>query len=384
MNIWLISQSAGLVLDGLQATSWTPTAAQEASIEARLTALRSGSVSEHVYSPSSGTAKVNVIGALTKRPDPLAWLFGSSGTSYLELEAALKAADSDPNTRDIELYVDSPGGHVSGLFEAIAAIQATKKPIRVVAANAASAAYALAASAGPIEATSAGASFGSLGVIGTFRVNPGITVRSTDAPLKNPDPSSEEGQAEIQAYMDSLHGLFVEAIATGRGTSASKVNSGYGRGADFLASQALERGMIDSIKGQKPALRVVSNSTTKAGSSAQGDSMDLKTLKAQHPEIFEEVLAMGVAQEKERVSAHIEMGKSLNAQAVAIEAIVAGARVDHQPTLAKYFAVSRNNKDIEARVEDDKAVQAAVQNAAPAANRDLGDLLAESILGEVK
>lgn len=377
MNIWLISPSAGHLLESAQATGWLPNEAQEAQIEARLAALREGTVHESVYSKPSSTARINMVGVLTKRPDPLAWLFGSSGTSYLELEAAFQAADADASVKDIELYADSPGGQVGGLFESIAVIQATKKPIRVLAANASSAAYAIAATAGPIEATSPGSSFGSLGVIATFRPQNGITLRSTEAPLKNPDPASEEGQAEIRAYMDSLHELFVEAIATGRKTTVAKVNSGYGRGAEFVASQALERGMIDSIRGQKPALRVVQNNTT-AESSAHGErKMDLKELKAQHPDLFEAVLAMGVTQERERVCAHVEMGKALNAQEVAIEAIVAGARVDHQPTLARYHVVGRNKIDIQAREDDDKAVQVATKDAeAPAAAVDMAALVA--------
>lgn len=389
MTLWLLEQSASDLLDQALASNWQPTEAQVALIEARNSALASGDTSRFLRA-SGKTAEIHVTGALTKHPDVWAMIFGGGGTSYAEIIAAVRAAENDPNVEGILFHVDSPGGHTSGLFEALAEIQAAKKPMRVLASQANSAAYALAAAAGPIEATSPGASFGSIGIIAAFRPTTNlITMRSSDAPLKNPDPSTDEGKREIQAYMDGLHSLFVEAIAQGRGVKPEAISRDFGRGASFLAGQAKQRGMIDSIR--TPQLKVVHNKTTASALDAsEKTTMDLRTLKSQHPDLYEAVLQEGVTQERDRVSGHLEMAKSLNApQSVAVEAILAGTRVDHPVTLAKYYGLARNNQDQEARAEDDKAVAAATQNAeaAPAKTEDLHAQVAKLMgydLGEAK
>ena len=378
MTLWLMDRSSGEILDQAMAAGWKPSASQEANIEARLTALSSGRAPS-IYS-AGNVAQVRIEGALTKKPDPMAWLFGSMGTSYDEIIAAFRAAENDSSVASIDVLMDSPGGQVAGLFETIAALQGFSKPRRVLASNANSAAYALASVMGPIEATSPASSFGSLGIFAQFRSSPGvITMRSTDAPKKNPDPASEDGQAEIQAYMDSLHGLFIEAIADGRGVPVATINQDFGRGASLLAAQAFEKGMIDSIS--KPVLKAVSKSPihhSATHTAAKDESfMDLKTLKAQHPDLYEAVLQLGIDQEKERVTAHLDMAEQLDATSVALDAIKAGTRVDHQPTLAKYFAISRNRQDQTARADDDAVVVDATANAeAPVATADLGDALA--------
>ena len=378
MTLWLMDRSSGEILDQAMAAGWKPSASQEANIEARLTALSSGRAPS-IYS-AGNVAQVRIEGALTKKPDPMAWLFGSMGTSYDEIIAAFRAAENDSSVASIDVLMDSPGGQVAGLFETIAALQGFSKPRRVLASNANSAAYALASVMGPIEATSPASSFGSRGIFAQFRSSPGvITMRSTDAPKKNPDPASEDGQAEIQAYMDSLHGLFIEAIADGRGVPVATINQDFGRGASLLAAQAFEKGMIDSIS--KPVLKAVSKSPihhSATHTAAKDESfMDLKTLKAQHPDLYEAVLQLGIDQEKERVTAHLDMAEQLDATSVALDAIKAGTRVDHQPTLAKYFAISRNRQDQTARADDDAVVVDATANAeAPVATADLGDALA--------
>ncbi len=386
MTLWLMDRSSGEILDQAITAGWKPSASQEAAIEARLTALSSGAAPSFYSAGSSQVAQIKVEGVLTKKPDPMAWLFGSSGTSYEELIAAFRTAENDSNVASVDVLMDSPGGQVAGLFEAIAALQGFSKPRRVLAANANSAAYALASVMGPITATSPASSFGSLGIFAQFRSSPGvITMRSTDAPKKNPDPASEDGQAEIQAYMDSLHGLFIEAIAEGRGVPVATINQDFGRGASLLAAQAYEKGMIDSIS--KPVLKAVSKSPihNATHTAATENFMDLKTLKAQHPDLYEAVVQLGTDQEKERVTAHLDMAEQLDATDVALEAIKAGTRVDHQPTLAKYFAISRNRQDQTARADDDAVVVDATANAeAPTATADLGDALAALYTTETK
>jgi ClpP class serine protease len=391
MTLWLIEPTAGARLDEALSLGIRPTATQEAAIEARLSALSTGAPSP--FRTSAGpTSRISIEGVLTKKPSFLAMLFGlSGGASYEEIQAALRQADLDPETVAIELFIDSPGGQVSGLFETIAAIQATTKPITVVAAQAASAAYALAAVAGPIEATTPAAVFGSIGVMATFRPSgTELTLKSTDAPAKNPDPFTAEGKAEIQAYLDNMHGLFVEAIGMGRGVDPKLVSAKFGRGATLLATQAKEQGLIDSIR--RPRLRAVGGKPTQAtaestveASNQEIPAMDLKTLRAQHPDLVEALVQEGITQERERVQAHLVMGEQCGDLKIALEAINKGTGFGHAPTQALYMAKAMNNRDINAHVEDSAKAEEALKGAeTTAATKDLGDQLADLMLGQAK
>ncbi len=203
---------------------------------------------------SGSTAEISVRGVLTPERDALAALFGGGNTSYSSIQKAFSDAEADPAVREILFSIDSPGGTVAGLFETLAVIEAGRKPRRVRASLAASAAYALAAVAGPIEATGPAATFGSVGVVATMRVDDRtVSVTSTDAPNKRPDPRTEAGKAAIREELDEVHALFVAAIARGRGTTVKGINEKYGRGGVRLAGSSLASGMIDTIASGAPA-----------------------------------------------------------------------------------------------------------------------------------
>jgi ClpP class serine protease len=236
MGLWALRPD---VFDALEASAHlTPSAEQ-------LAALGRGNPSP--LTRAGSTAEIAVRGILTEQPDVLAAIFGGGNVTYPSIRQALAEAEADASVRDIVFVVDSPGGSVAGLFETLDALEAAKKPRRVKASLAASAAFALAAVAGPIEAVGPASTFGSIGIVATMRVNDGvISITSTEAPNKRPDPKTESGKAAIRAELDQVHDLFVAAIARGRGTSAAKVNADFGRGAVYLTAKARAAGMIDS------------------------------------------------------------------------------------------------------------------------------------------
>jgi ClpP class serine protease len=326
-------------------------------------------------------AQIDVTGILTKKPDFFAYYFGSGNTTYSALQGALAYADASPDVKQIVLAVDSPGGQVDGLFETLAAIQAVKKPITVRSSLAASAAYAIAAVAGKIEASSPSSTFGSIGVVSTYFIDDSIVeITSTAAPNKRPDVSTEEGQAVVRAYLDELHELFVDSIATGRGVSAKDVNAGFGGGAVFTAAESKRRGMIDSTK--RPPLRAVATkneATVEAGGADKENHMDLKTLKASHPDLVEALHNEGASSERDRVNAHLTMGEASGDLKTAFAAIKSGDGMT--ATLqATYLAAGMNRRDQNNRTADDQAVTEATAGAAGAAPaRDLGDLIADQI-----
>ena len=325
---------------------------QQADYEALRVAHVAGA-SSRALSIEGATASVAVRGLLTQSPDFFATLFGFGNTTYGEIIAALSEAESDSNVKNIILDIDSPGGQFDGLFDVISAIQSASKPIKAVISNlGASAAYAIASQAQEIVANNRAARIGSVGVVATFEVcDREVTITSSEAPKKRPDVTTEEGQAMVREELDALHELFVESIADGRKTTVKTINAEFGQGATLLAGEALQRGMIDAIA--EPKLSVVRASTTTAQRGNQPETiMDLKTLKAQHPDVYSAAVQAGITQERDRVCAHLIMGETSGDTKTAFAAIKDGSEMT--ATLqATYLAAGMNKQDVDNRQADD-------------------------------
>lgn len=384
MSLWLIERSALEAIERARATI-NPSPEQLAAHEAR---IEGAAGDEPKARPPRGvvlegrTAKIAVTGALTKRPDFWAWFVGGGNTTYTGLQAAVAYAEAHPDVEELEFVIDSPGGQVDGLFETLATIQAAKKPRRVTASLAASAAYAIAAVAGPITASSPSSTFGSIGVVATYYVdNDIVEITSSNAPAKRPDVRTAEGQAVVRAYLDELHDLFVDAIATGRGVTAERVNKEFGGGAVFTARVAKDRGMIDGITS--PKLRAVGasgNNTPRAGEKVA--VMDLKTLRAQHPELVTALLEEGAKEERDRVVGFLDLAEHAGEAGMkqAIKDIRSGAALT-AGKMASYMGLALNKRDQDNYAADSKEAEQATANAAHGATpaRDLGDILADAL-----
>lgn len=200
-----------------------------------------------------GAAIVPVLGAIF----PRAAMIRSSadGTALDAIMRDFRVAQTAEAVERIVLLVDSPGGIVSGLGEAADTIRSSAKPVTAyVTGIAASAAYWLASQAREIVLDPA-ASVGSIGVVASMsrQVVPGqdgrrsFDVVSSGAPLKRPDPETEDGRAAIQAEVDAMESVFVADVAAGRRVSTDVVRSRYGRGAMVAAQSAIAAGMADRI-----------------------------------------------------------------------------------------------------------------------------------------
>lgn len=368
-----------------------PTAAQREEHAERQAAIEASSGVPRNLKIAGDVAEIRVEGVLTQKPDFFAYWYGGGNTTYEQIQQAFALAQADTGVKRVSLYVDSPGGEVSGLFDALAAIEAFSKPISVLASCACSAAYAIASVAGKIEGTNAAAQFGSIGVAATFWVfEEQVTITSTEAPDKRPDLSTEEGRAVVRKFLDDIHEVFAAAIAKGRETTVEKVNTEFGRGATLLAGEAKKRGLIDKIA--KPALRAVNVTETaiasEKGPQTEPTQMNLETLKKDHPELFAAVVKEGVAQERDRVCAHLTMGEQSGDMKTAVAAIQSGDGMT-QTLTAKYLAAGMNRADRSARQVETDTAGAAVDGAAappaaaPAAAaaagpaKDLGDQVVE-------
>lgn len=287
-------------------------------------------------------AAISVVGVLTNSPDLFARWYGGGNTVYSDIIAAAHTADNDTNITSVDFDVDSPGGMASADWLAVLDVIANMKtPTRsIVRGQASSAAYGIVSQTGEIEAVNALASVGSVGVVATFSNNDFYTeVTSTNAPNKRPDPKSAEGVAVIRSHLDQIEGVFISAIARGRGTDESNVIAKYGQGAVFLANKALEHGMIDSIAS---GTTQTADTPTSGAQPTGASKMDLATLKAEHPGVYAKAVAVGVEQgtatEKERVSAHLTLAKASGAMEIAVKAIEEGENLTPTAMAAHHAA----------------------------------------------
>ena len=317
---------------------------------------------------TQGAAHIPIAGVLVQAVNPCAALFASAETEYGFIRAASEAADQDPSVRSIAFEVNSPGGDVDGVGETGQIIAGLRKPtVANVHGMAASAAYWLASQADQIVAASPASQVGSIGIIAQLidddeaLAQGGIKRHvfvSTAAPDKRPDLNTEEGQSKMIAMVDDLHSVFAEAVADGRDTTVDKVNSNFGRGGLVIAKDAVKAGMIDGIatpvKHTQPRVVGAENTAAVAESQSQEvQKMDLATLKAEHPDVYSEVMAAGIAQgvtqEHKRVEA-LSKWTDPACAAIVAKAITDGSSLESAtPELmgAMVGAASENPDEIE-------------------------------------
>lgn len=207
-----------------------------------------------------GVGVIPIMGALTRRGSWFSEALGYS--SYAQIRSQLNAALADPGVNSVVLWIDSPGGEVSGCPEtgaAVAAASRTKPVIAVADGLCASAAYWIASQAREIVAAPS-ADIGSIGVFmlhvdasraldamgltPTFIVSRASPYKVEGNPLEPLDPGAGD---YLQGQVDKIAAGFVNAVARGRHVPTATVRSDFGRGRTLLATDALAAGMVDGI-----------------------------------------------------------------------------------------------------------------------------------------
>ena len=363
--MWLLESNTRDTIIQAEKSGFSPSAEQLTAFHGE-TAEDGGS---RIMSVAGDTADISIKGVLTNTPSFMAMIFGGGNTTYPDIISAIASAEQNADIKNIVLSVDSPGGQIAGLFNAVSAIASAKKPVKAVIANqAASAAFALVAQADEIVAANEATSVGSVGI----RVDMGVddstvVITSTEAPKKAPDVTTEEGKAVVREQLDAFHNVFVSSIAKGRGTTIEKVNSNFGRGTMVLAGEAVKRGMIDSVAGGIPQVATapaatapsapiaINTNATNGGKKEEGKSMDTKEFQAQHPATFAAAVQMGVengvAEERDRVSAHLKLGEASGDMATATAAIADGSGMTAS-IQATYMAAGMKKTELNAREQD--------------------------------
>lgn len=200
----------------------------------------------------NGVAIVDVYGPIARRANLFSEISGGSSVDMLARD--YQVAMASPAVHSILSVFDSPGGEVGGVSELAAYLYAQRgaKPMTAyVDVMACSAAYWLAAAHDQIV-TNDTALTGSIGVVMTVPDPTKTTTKdlqfvSSRSPNKRPDVTTEAGKGEVQSLVDSMADVFIQAVATYRGTTPDAVVSDYGAGGVRVGQQAVLAGLADTV-----------------------------------------------------------------------------------------------------------------------------------------
>ena len=249
-----------LGVDGLQIDAAELTA--RAALPAEMFTTRRGERTERGYRVVDGVAVISAMGGLVHRTKLAA--DSSLLIGYNDLAADVEDALSKSDVHAIALVMDSPGGEVAGAFELAERIYAARgrKPIVAVADGmAASAAYLAASAADEVVLTNT-SYVGSIGVVmrhvdfSRALANDGITVSHIFAGEHKIDgnpyqPLSDAVRAALQADIEGLYQMFVQAVAKHRGMDEQAVRdtrAGVYRGVAAVAARLADRiGTVDAV-----------------------------------------------------------------------------------------------------------------------------------------
>ncbi len=401
---------------------------ENATIEERAAAFsRFGDVSpvEIVTRSEDGTsATIAIKGMLTPSgPSPIARFFGFGGTGYNEIAAAAESLKADPGIDTVRLVMDTPGGTAAGMDSARQALKSLASEKTLIAENhgsVESAGYYLATAAPEIVAMSPLARTGSIGVVlagldfSDAMAREGIKrikIVSRNAPNKQPDPTTAHGAGVWQEEIDATERVFIRKIAESRGVTDQAVIDKFGKGGTFIAldpdpdkPDALKAGMVDRVvtaggavvsddsEEQETSVEIDAISggpsgtpetqAAEGGGQSEGIRMDLNQLKAEHPALYQEAvnagLALGVTQERERVEAHLTMGKASGAMDLATKCIADGSDLTAKVN-AEYYAagmdktaVADRGNETEGDLETEETAASADKVLAKATAKALG------------
>lgn len=290
---------------------------------ARIHALRSRSGLYDIQAAAAarGIAVVSVHGVLMN--SGYSW---RSSTRYGDLLSEINAVAEDPGFSALVLAIDSPGGeavgveHVPNRIQDLRASGRFDAVVAVSTGQMTSGAYWIGSAAETIVAGETSL-VGSIGVVYSAMDWSGwdakrgireIVLRSSQSPKKALDPATPEGEASVQAMLDEIADVFVAQVARGRGVSEETVLADFGGGDVLVGARAVEAGMVDRIASLGQVIDdLADGSFNAAGSAAQeGFQManptptllDLTTLRAQHPQLVEALIAEGRYAERTRLS----------------------------------------------------------------------------------
>ena len=296
--------------------------------------------------------------------------------SYTKLRGYIELCLNNSDIEQIVLEINSPGGDVNGLFEACEYISRAKevKPIHAhVTGLCCSAAYAIAGACTDISATET-SDIGSVGIYSEaqnwekFDEKQGLLTkifRSKNAKNKNLSAFTAEGEKDRQEKMDFYEDCFYTVLSEGRGIERDKCVETFGQGASFLAREALERNMIDSIASYGELINGLTSSDEEED---EGEDMDITKMTAEeksevfmalvadNPSLLAEAEEKARTQERERVTNL--MAQKSEANADIIDKAISSGQGLKDIALELYEAEKKKAAELSAKISDPIALQA--------------------------
>jgi capsid assembly protease len=315
-----------MILEYLQNRPWAIRPSKLEEIEAFLIARvngedifpsmeagKSGGKAEKTYAVTSdGYAEIPVWGTIEKRMNLMSDFSGGTSTEILKRD--IGAALNDKKVKGIILNIDSPGGAVDGtkeLSDFLFSVRGRKPIVAYVDGMMASAAYWIGSAADLIVAGDTSV-VGSIGVALTHydfsardeargvKRTP-ITAGKYKRIASDEKPLSPEAQEYLQDLVDTYYSMFVESVARNRGVTVEKALN-MADGKEFIGKKAQIAGLVDFIGTRDFALSKLRERSF--------NSMDVKTLKEQHPETFDQIFKSGQAQGEGDLTLKVETAKT--------------------------------------------------------------------------
>ena len=234
-----------------------------------------------------GIAVVPVSGPIVEWPGDIDMCEG--GTASRVVSRQLLEAEADETVGQILMVFNTPGGSVYGTKECADIINRVKakKPVYGVAQSlSASAGYWLLSQCTEAYCTPGG----EVGSIGVFAAHQDISrhldaegvgvslisagkYKTEGSPF---EPLSDEARAAMQSRVNDYYGLFVRAVAKGRGVGVDDVRGGFGEGRVVGAQQAVKLGMADRVDTYDATVaRLARGGARPSGQRADGDAPGL-------------------------------------------------------------------------------------------------------------
>lgn len=271
------------------------------------------------YEVIDGVAVLPLEGVVAKRMNLFAQISGGMSTELAMRN--LEQAEADPAVHSIIQYVDSPGGTVDGTQAYAQRVYQARgnKPIVTLASGVmASAAYWFGAAASKVYIADLTTIVGQIGIVAKHVDTSGAEakagIKTTEIAAgkykrvaSTYEPLSAEGRQSIQDQVDYTYSIFVADVAKFRGVSEETVLEDMAEGRVFIGQQAVDAGLVDGVSTLEALIAQLNRD--RAGVALRpptfkpGATMDSDKLKAEHPEVYQAVLALGATAERERIQA---------------------------------------------------------------------------------
>jgi signal peptide peptidase SppA len=238
---------------------------QESSVRVRYASLPVGLVERgrKAFPQIGNVAVLEMSGSLVNRLGSISPYCGMTG--YDGLRTQLISAVQDESIKAIGVYVDSPGGEVTGCFDLADQFReaASEKPVwAIVDGCCCSAAYALMHAATRISVSSTGY-VGSIGVITSHAdfskmyEDAGVKVTLIYSGTQKASGNEYEAlpeavRAEFQAEIDAVYDQFVGLVAKGGRLDDKAVRAMESR--SYLAAEGVRQKLADVVQSPSDAL----------------------------------------------------------------------------------------------------------------------------------